>query len=108
MSTDTLFWIVIAHVAGFWLLLFYVFRLKKRLRCLGYCYIDIGDWGMGRVLEAKDYYISQHGEHVTPFLLLEAEDQFRKKLAYHRQLFAATGQKPPGTREMHYPVEDLI
>ena len=25
-----------------------LFRLKKRLRCLGCCYIDIGDWGIGK------------------------------------------------------------
>jgi hypothetical protein len=65
----------------------YMFRLKKRMRCLGYCYIDIGDWGIGKLIEAKEYYISSHGEHVTPFLMLEAEEQFQHKLTHHRKMF---------------------
>lgn len=107
MTEQQVLWLAGAHILGFWALAFYVVRLRKRLRCLGYCYIDLGDWGIGRLIEAKDYYIDVHGEHVTPFILLEAEDQFQHKLAYHRQMFSAVGQQPPGRREQNYITEDL-
>jgi hypothetical protein len=107
MTDEHLLWLVGAHVIGFWALMFYMFRLKKRMRCLGYCYIDIGDWGIGKLIETKEYYISSHGEHVTPFLLLEAEEQFQHKLTHHRKMFGEIGLTPPGLREQYYILEGL-
>lgn len=107
MTEQQIMWLEGAHILGFCALVFYVFRLRKRLRCLGYCYIDMGDWGMGKIIEARDYYIDTHGEHVTPFILLEAEEQFQHKLTYHRQMFGQIGLTPPGQKEMNYIIEDL-
>lgn len=107
MTGEQFIWLIGAHVAGFWGLFFYVLRLRKRLRCLGYCYIDLGDWGIGRLKDATEYYIYNHGEHLTPFILLESDEQFEHKLSYHRQLFARVGLRPPGNRELQYPLEDV-
>jgi len=95
------------HVVGFWLLVWYVFRLRRRLRCLGFCYISLGDWGINRLIEAKDYYIDVHGQHVTPFILLEAEQQFQYQLENHRRYFKEVGLEPPGQRELNYPLETM-
>lgn len=107
MTDQQILWIIGAHVLGFWALVFYVFRLRKRLRCLGYCYIALGDWGINRLIEERDYYIDQHGRHLTPFTLLEVEDKFKYELESHRRLFAEVGLKPPGQRELGYLLEAL-
>jgi hypothetical protein len=63
--------------------------------------------GIGKLIEAKEYYISSHGEHVTPFLMLEAEEQFQHKLTHHRKMFGEIGLTPPGPREQNYILEGL-
>lgn len=106
-NNGPLIWLAGAHILGFWVLVYYVVRLRKRLRCLGYCYISIGDWGINKANEAKEYYIDLHGAHVTPFILLRADQEFENMLTRHRQMFAKVGLSPPGQRELNYPIEGL-
>ena len=88
--------------------MFYVTRLRKRLRCLGFCYIDIGDWGINKAQEAREDYIRLHGEHVTPFFLLKAPGEFDDLLVKHRRMFREIGMMPPGQKEMNYILEGII
>lgn len=107
MNGEQIAWLLGAHVVGFWILVLYVFRLRKRLRCLGYCYIGLGDWGIKKANDARDYYIDKHGEHLTPFILLRADEEFENLLQNHRRMFSKVGLSPPGQRELNYVLEGL-
>ena len=106
MSDLALLIIIGVHFVGFWALLWYTLRLRKRLRCLGYCYLTLGDWGIDKLIEERDEHIARVGRERTPAQLLNVEDDFKKHLAYDRKLFAEVGLAPPGQRELGYLLGD--
>ncbi len=99
--------VIAGHIFGFWVLVWYALRLRKRLRCLGYCYIHISDWGIGRLNELKEMHIHNHSVDNTPFLLLDADRDWAACIEYHRGLFREVGLAPPGRRELNYIGETL-
>lgn len=107
MSGDVWIGLIVGHVLGFWALVFYVFRLRRQVRCLHYCFIGISDWGIDRLDQATEYYIREHGHHNTPYILLNAHADWDQKSKYYINLTLDAGVRVPKDNHIHYVIEGL-
>lgn len=88
-------------------LVWYIVRLRRQLRALGYCYLSLGDWALKQLVSARESNEFQFGKEHTPFVLLDAEKNFQAELLRHRRWFDEAGIDPPGDRERLFPVETI-
>ena len=70
-------------------------RADEQLRCLYYCFMEISDWGIGRVKEIRDGYVSEHGRGLAPTSLLEIEEEWGKEIDALLSLLKRVRFRPP-------------
>jgi hypothetical protein len=104
---DTLMVVLVGHVIGFWLLLFWIVRLRRQVRCLHYCYVNMSDWGIDRLKAEREDYKRVHGEHLTPFTLLNAERDWKIQADTCAAMMKRAGVSVPRDNHFHYVMEDL-
>lgn len=99
--------VVAGHVFGFWILVFLVFRLRRQVRCLHFCYVGISDWGIERLSQERDDYIRTHGQQFTPFTLLHVERDWKVKADYYGLMQIRAGVRVPKDNHINFVMEDL-
>jgi hypothetical protein len=101
-------WILVLvsiQVVGFWLLLFWVVRLRRQVRCLHFCFIGISDWGIGKLREVLDYYNMEYGREHSPFL--DTEKQWQTRIDYYVDMLRRARVRVPADNHIQYASEDL-
>ena len=98
--------VILFHVAGFWIVLVWAFRLKRQVRCLHYCFTRMSDWGIDKLIEARDVYIEEHGPDNTPYPLVFVTYSWTKELQACLKLMKKAGVRISNYNTSH-PIEDL-
>ena len=93
------------HIVGFWVLLFWVIRLRQQVRCLHFCFVGISDWGIDKLKEILDYYWAEHGKEHCPFT--DAEKQWSAKVDFFSDLMKRAHVRVSPDNHIHYITEDL-
>ena len=97
--------LVIIHVIGFWILLFWVLRLRRQVRCLHFCFVRISDWGIDKLKEVLDYYWAEYGKQHCPFT--DTEELWGAKIDFLGDIMKRARIRVQPDNHIHYATEDL-
>jgi hypothetical protein len=91
------------HFLGFWILLFWVVRLRRQVRCLHFCFFGISDWGITNLKEITEYYNENFGPESRPFF--DIEEEWKKETKYYFGLIKSARVRVPPDNHIDY--EDI-
>jgi hypothetical protein len=94
--------VILLHVAGFWIMLVMGFIWRRQVRCLHFCFFGISDWGIRKLQEVIGYYIEEHVERTRLFSM----QQWEAKVDYYFSLQKRAFVRVPKDNHVNYIMED--
>jgi hypothetical protein len=76
-----------------------IFRQRRELQCLRYCWLDMSDWTARHLNEERAVAIDLFGDQKVPFVILENEKEWGKRVDYQAQIMKRNNVTMPTQEE---------